>query len=229
MRMKRALRDMKSGKFVLLHDSETREDEIDMVMAAEFVGPSEIATMRQHGGGLICVALHPTIARNFGLPYMTDVYDAASSRFDILAATRPYDIPYDERTAFSLSVNHRKTFTGITDVDRALTIRELGRIGMRALNGSAFEEFGKNFRSPGHVPLLRAADGLLNERRGHTELSVVLAELAGVTPVVVICEMLDAQTNRALSKKGAEKYAEEHGLVILNGSDIVSEFQEAHG
>jgi len=223
--MENALKEMKSGKFVLLHDSETREDEIDMIIAAEFVGPSEIVTMRQHGGGLICVALHPTIAKNIGLPYITEVYDVASSKFDILTATRPHDIPYDERSAFSLSVNHRKTFTGITDVDRALTIRELGRIGMKALNGSAVEEFGKNFRSPGHVPLLRAADGLLNERKGHTELSVVLAKLAGVTPVVAICEMLDAQTNRALSKKRAEKYAEEHGLILLNGTEIISKFQ----
>lgn len=196
-----------------------------MLMAAEFVDPSQVATMRRDAGGLICVALHPTIAENFGLPYLTEVYEVASSKFNVLTKTRPHDIPYDERSAFSLSVNHRRTFTGITDIDRALTIRELGGLGARALDGPAVEEFGRNFRSPGHVPLLRAGDGLLDERQGHTELSIALAELAGVTPVVAVCEMLDAQTGRALSREAAAGYAEKHGMVFLNGSDIVEEYK----
>jgi 3,4-dihydroxy 2-butanone 4-phosphate synthase len=194
---------------------------VDMLVAAEFVSPSHVATMRQDAGGLICVALHPTIAENFGLPYLTEVYEAASSKFGVLAKIRPNDIPYDERSAFSLSVNHRRTFTGVTDIDRALTIRELGRLGAEALEGSALEEFGRNFRSPGHIPLLRAGDGLLDERQGHTELSVALAEFAEVTPVVTICEMLDARTNRALSREAAAGYAKKHGLAILDGSDVV--------
>jgi 3,4-dihydroxy 2-butanone 4-phosphate synthase len=196
-----------------------------MIIAAEFVGPSQVATMRRDAGGLICVALHPTIAENFGLPYLTEVYEVASPKFNVLTKTRPHDIPYDERSAFSLSVNHRRTFTGITDIDRALTIRELGGLGARALDGLAVEEFGRNFRSPGHVPLLRAGDGLLDERQGHTELSIALAELAGVTPVVAVCEMLDAQTGRALSREAAAEYAKKHDLVLLDGSDIVRKYK----
>lgn len=227
MSVERAAKALKAGKFVLLHDSVGRENEVDMLIAAEFVEPPHVATMRQDAGGLICVALHPTIADNFGLPYLTEVYDIASSKFDVVAKTKPDDIPYDERSAFSLAVNHRRTFTGITDIDRALTIRELGNIGARAFDGSLVEEFGRNFRSPGHVPLLRASGGLLNERRGHTELSVVLAELAGVTPVVSVCEMLDARTGRARSKGQAAEYAEKHGLVFLDGSDLVNELRRA--
>ena len=229
MSLERAAKALKAGKFVLLHDSDGRENEVDMLVAAEFVGPSHVATMRQDAGGLICVALHPTIAENFGLPYLTEVYEAASSKFDVLARIRPNDIPYDERSAFSLSVNHRRTFTGVTDIDRALTIRELGGLGARALDGPAVEEFGQNFRSPGHIPLLRAGDGLLDERQGHTELSVVLAELAGVTPVMVVCEMLDAKTNRALSRKSAAGYAKKHGLVLLDGSDILMGCKKRRG
>lgn len=228
MSVEQAVKALNTGKFVLLHDSVGRENEVDMLIAAEFVGAPQVATMRREAGGLICVALHPTIAENFGLPYLTEVYDVASSKFDVLANTRPNDIPYDERSAFSLAVNHRRTFTGITDIDRALTIRELGNMGAQALDGSVVEEFGRNFRSPGHVPLLRAADGLLDERQGHTELSVILAELAGVTPVVAVCEMLDARTGRALSKEEAAEYGKKHGLVLLDGSDIVSEFRRAN-
>lgn len=210
---------------MLVHDAPNRENEVDMVVAAESVGPKHVATMRRDAGGLICVALHPKIADNFGLPYLTEVYEKASSYFDVLPYTRPDDLPYDERSAFSLAVNHRRTFTGITDNDRALTIRELGKLGAKALNDPMIEEFGRNFRSPGHVPLLLAADGMLAERMGHTELVVALAGLAGITPVIAVCEMLDAGTGKALSLKAASAYASERGLTSLSGAEIVRAYR----
>ena len=136
-----------------------------------------------------------------------------------MVVTKPDDLPYDERSAFSISVNHRRTFTGVTDEDRALTIRELGKLGALAMDAPMIEEFGRNFRSPGHVPLLRAANGLLAERTGHTELAVVLAELAGVTPALAICEMLDATTGKALGLAKASEYARKKGMPLLAGMD----------
>lgn len=224
MSLDRALQALRAGNFVLVHDASDRENEVDMVIAAEAVEPNHVATMRRDAGGLICVALHPRIADNLGLPYMTEIYGAASSRYNVLEATKPDDIPYDERSAFSISVNHRRTFTGITDIDRALTIRELGKLGAQALDRRLVEEFGRNFRSPGHVPLLRAADGLVLKRQGHVELSMALAEMAGIVPVVVTCEMLDAQSNRALSWQDAVKYAKSNELTCLNGADIVQAY-----
>lgn len=225
MSIDRALEELRAGNFVLIHDASNREDEVDMVIAAEAVKPAHVAIMRRDAGGLICVALHPRLADNFGLPYMTEIYGIASSRYPALAATKPDDLPYDERSAFSISVNHRRTYTGVTDVDRALTISELGKLAARALNGPMAEEFGHNFRSPGHVPILRAAGGLVLERQGHTELVMALAEMAGITPAMAICEMLDAQTNRALSWKAAIEYAETRGLVCLSGKDIVRAYR----
>lgn len=226
MSIDRALQELLAGNFVLVHDASDRENEVDMVIAAEAVEPDHVATMRRDAGGLICVALHPRIADNLGLPYMTEIYGAALSRYNVLEATRPDDIPYDERSAFSISVNHRRTFTGITDVDRALTIRELGKLGARALDGPMAEEFGRNFRSPGHVPILRAANDLVLERRGHTELAVALAEMAGITPAVAICEMLDGETNRALSWEKAVDYAGEKGLPCLKASEILEAYSK---
>ncbi|MDI6819323.1 MAG: 3,4-dihydroxy-2-butanone-4-phosphate synthase [Candidatus Hodarchaeaceae archaeon] len=225
MSIDRALEELRAGNFVLIHDASNREDEVDMVIAAEAVKPAHIAAMRRDAGGLICVALHPRVADNFGLPYMTEIYDIASSRYHALAATKPNDLPYDERSAFSISVNHRQTRTGVTDIDRALTISELGKLGARALNGPMAEEFGRNFRSPGHVPILRAADGLVLERQGHTELAMALAEMADITPVMAICEMLDAQTNRALSWKAAVEYAEMRGFACLSGKDVMRAYR----
>lgn len=221
MSIDRALQALRAGNFVLVHDASDRENEVDMIIAAEAVEPHHVATMRRDAGGLICVALHPRIADNLRLPYMTEIYDAASPRYNVLTTTKPDDLPYDERSAFSISVNHRQTFTGITDVDRALTIRELGKLGAKALDGPMVEEFGRNFRSPGHIPLLRAANGLVLKRKGHTELTVALVEMAGLTPAVAICEILDTDTNRAMSWEKAVKYAGEKELSHLKAEEIV--------
>jgi 3,4-dihydroxy 2-butanone 4-phosphate synthase len=229
LNIERALDELRAGKFVLLHDATSRENETDMVVAAEMVGPRHVARMRRDAGGLICVAFHPKAAGNLGLPYLTDIYGPASSSFEVLKVTKPDDLPYDEHSAFSISVNHRRTFTGVTDSDRALTISELGKIGARAFDGSAVEDFGRNFRSPGHVPLLRAAKGMLSERQGHTELVVALAEMAGLTPVVAICEMLDAETHRALSGEGARGYAADNGLAYLKGQDVIRAYENWAG
>lgn len=226
MSLDKAIRAMREGKPILIHDSAKRENEVDITIRADAVQPRHVALMRRDGGGLICVAIHPKISKNLGLPYMQEVYEAASSRFKLLSHAKANDIPYDERSAFSISVNHRKTFTGVTDIDRALTISELGKLGAGAMSGSVTDGFGKAFRSPGHVPLLIAADGILKERKGHTELVVALAELAGVTPVVAICEMMDENTNRALSKEDAIKYAETHGLEFLEGSEIIRAYMK---
>lgn len=224
--MDEAIDAFRAGNFVLLHDSAKRENEVDMAILAYSVKPEHVAAMRMDAGGLICVALHPTIAKNFGLPYLTEIYREASRNFNILNVTHPYDLPYDEHSAFSIAVNHRHTFTGITDIDRALTISEIGKMGARGMNGPMADEFGREFRSPGHVPLLRAAEGLLAKRKGHTELVVALAELLGVTPVVAICEMLDAKTNRALSRDDAIEYGREHGFELLDGSEVIKVYGE---
>lgn len=226
MKMKLALEDIRNGKFVLIHDSSKREDETDLVVAAEKVHPAHVAAMRRDGGGLICVALHPKAAENLGLPFLTDIYGVASSSHEVLDAAAPDDLPYDERSSFSISVNHRRTFTGVTDTDRALTISELGKLTKRAFNGSVVDDFGRDFRTPGHVPLLRAAEGLTEERQGHTELAVALIEMAGVSPAAVVCEMLDEETKQALSPRRARGYAEEKGLVHLEGKKILRAYSD---
>ncbi len=218
--VRQAIADLKKGKFVLVHDVPTRENEVDFVLPAQFATSEAVARMRKDGGGLICATLHPTIARNLGLPYMTQIYEEACKRFPVLKALSPPRLPYDERSAFSISVNSRRTRTGITDEDRATTLRELAEVGELAMKGPTMDEFTKRFRSPGHVPLLPAAEGLLRSRKGHTELSVRLLEMAGLIPVGAICEMLDSSTHRALSLEDARKYAEEHGYVLLTCSDI---------
>ncbi|MBP1928686.1 3,4-dihydroxy 2-butanone 4-phosphate synthase [Methanolinea mesophila] len=218
--MKEALEALREGKFVLLYDFDDRERETDLIIRADAVTPEKIVTLRRDGGGLICTAVHPDAAARLGLPFASDLLHGIS------AVEQQGDIPYDRRnhSSFSLWVNHRSTFTGITDRDRAVTINAIAGQVRRSLNGGG-HNFAAEFRTPGHVALLRAAEGLLSQRRGQTELSIAMAEMAGITPAVVVCEMLDNESGLALSKEDARAYGKKHGIIFVEGSDVISAWE----
>ena len=224
-----AVQALRQGKVICLYDYDNRERETDLVFAAEFSTPKLVYQLRRDAGGLMCVAIDPLACDKLGIPYITDVLRYAGNCGNGFGAIESIyekvgDIPYDTKSSFSLWVNHRKVYTGITDVDRSLTIKELANITDSALNGNKIP-FGAQFRSPGHVPLLRCAPGLLKDRRGQTELSIVLARAANVTPAMVMCEMLDGQTGRALTKQDARNYAENNGLAFVEGSEVEALFK----
>ncbi|MDR2544108.1 MAG: 3,4-dihydroxy-2-butanone-4-phosphate synthase [Methanobrevibacter sp.] len=218
--LKKGIDRVKKGEFILVYDDDEREGETDMIIGAEFVTGSQVATMRQDAGGLICTCIHPNYCDKIGLPYMNDIMEVAKDKFPILDKLTPNDIPYDERSSFSIWVNNRKTFTGITDNDRALTISSVAKL----CKEEKFDQFGNEFRSPGHVSLLRGVYDLLEKRQGHTELSLALAEMAGITPVTVVCEMMDGKTKESLSIENAENYAKTNDLAFLDGSKIIDEY-----
>lgn len=211
---------LRNGEFILVYDNDDREGEVDMIIASEFVQPRDVASMRDNAGGLICNCLHPLYCDALGLPFMNEIMQAASSTYPVLSTLAPNDIPYDERSSFSIWVNHRDSFTGVTDHDRAMTIREMAIM----LKEERYNDFGKLFRSPGHVCLLRGAEALLANRAGHTEMGLAMCEMAGVTPVCVVCEMMDSETGQATSFEDAKLFAEENGLVMLKGEDIIEAY-----
>ncbi len=220
-RIEDAIDALRQGKFVLLHDGKDRENEVDMLIAAEHVRPEHIASMRKDAGGLICLALSYKVASGLGLTYMHDMLKRVADSNNILSRIIYSSTPYGDKPSFSITINHRDTYTGITDRDRALTISSMARVAAKVMNGNSgegIEEFASSFRSPGHVPLLIASKGLLVERRGHTEMAIRLAEVAGIAPAVAICEMLDSSTYTALSLDKAYKYARVNELCIIEGS-----------
>ncbi len=225
--VQRAAESLKNGEMILLFDSDDREGETDFVIPANKVTPAHVYKMRKDGGGLICVAIHPLAASKLGLPFYADILRHSDLNGDGKTLRKMVekdgDIPYDSKSSFSLWVNHRDTFTGITDKDRSLTISRIGEFVSKAMDGMDVD-LSSEFRSPGHVSLLRAADALVIQRAGQTELSVVLAEFAGIIPAMAICEMLDGTNGMALSKDDAMKYADEHGLVFIEGKDVIQEF-----
>ncbi|MHC3379687.1 3,4-dihydroxy-2-butanone-4-phosphate synthase [Haloarcula sp. H-GB5] len=200
------------GEPVLIHDAADREGETDLVYPAGAVTPDAVARMRNDAGGLVCVALTDNVAEALELPFMQEVLNHPTAA--------DHDLAYDERSSFSLTVNHRDTFTGITDDDRSLTIRELATVAA----DPDPDAFSDAFRSPGHVHLLRAAPDGLSDREGHTELALALAAAADQPEAAVVCEMLDDETGAALPPAAARAYADREGLVYVEGASLLERF-----
>ena len=224
MTLESAIASLKRGEFVLLHDSAGRENEIDMVTAAEFVTPEHVARMRQHGGGLICMAIDNSFGQNLGIKYMHDILSNSDS-FDSKSKEMIMGLaPYGDHPTFSITINHYQTYTGITDRDRALTIREMANL-FKIENKR--NKFVSSFKTPGHVPLLIGSRGLLASRQGHTEMSIYLAQLAELVPVTAICEMMDAETYSALSVEKAQHYAKQNAIPFIDGKELI-EYAKVH-
>ncbi len=222
-----ALGSLKRGEFVLVYDSDDRERETDLIKAAASTTPADLTRLRTDGGGLVFMMVSHEVAELFGLPFLADVFYREGARFPALKELIPNDIPYDAKSAFSVPINHRRTFTGITDEDRALTVRRFGELAAEAREmdpDHAQRLLGREFRAPGHVAVCRASPNPLATRMGHTELGIALVTMAGLTPVAVGAEMMTAGS--ALPKRDAMAYAEREGLLFLEGRDVVEAWRE---
>jgi len=214
----------RAGKPVCLFDAENREGETDLLFPGQ---SAEAATMRQlrfDCGGLLFLAIGHEVGERFSLPFVQDLHmdERLMSDYPVLKELQTDDLQYDARSAFTLSINHRDTFTGITDRDRALTTRRFAELYSElSEDDNALEMLGKEFRTPGHIPVCRESEGGLSRRQGHTELAVGLARLAGMTPVVIGAEMLQPDGDLALPVDDARVWATERGIPFLTGKELM--------
>jgi 3,4-dihydroxy 2-butanone 4-phosphate synthase/GTP cyclohydrolase II len=194
--VEQAIADVRAGKLVLVADDESRENEGDLITAAEKITPETINFMLVHGRGLICLTLTPERCEALGLPQMVEHNTEA------------------HETAFTVSVDAGARFgvtTGISAADRAATVR----VAIDPVSTAS------DLRRPGHVFPLRARPGGVLQRVGQTEASVDLARLAGLYPAGVICEVLNADGTMA-RRPELERFAAEHGLTFLTVAQIVA-------
>ncbi len=220
---------LRSGKFVLIFDSDSREAETDMMVASEHVTFESVRTLRKEAGGLICTTVPAEVWQKLDLPFLAELFAESYAKHPVLRGLAPNDLPYDTKSAFSLTINHRRTFTGIPDRDRALTISQFAQMGkeLAPLDADqARERFGHDFRAPGHVFLLNSQPGMLDDRRGHTELSSALLRMGGMFPSATICEMM-GDDGKALTKDKAQDYARRYGLPYLEGAEIIEAWQSS--
>jgi 3,4-dihydroxy 2-butanone 4-phosphate synthase len=193
VRFKQALADMRQGRPVLLMDDFDRENEADLIVAAEKITDRSMAQMIRDGSGIVCLCLTDEALQHLQLPPM--VIDN-QSRFS---------------TAFTVSIEARHgVTTGVSAADRVTTIKAAIANGVQA----------GDLASPGHVFPLRATAGGVLARRGHTEGSVDLAVLAGLQPAAVLCELMNPDGTMARGDE-ISNYAAEHGLQVLSIAELV--------
>ncbi len=200
----------------MIFDSPEREGEIDLVFYGGSVTRNTIYLLRTLAGGLICFATSHEIGSAMGLKLFYKYLE------DLGLGKLVKKPKYGDYPAFSLWLNHQSVKTGITDEDRAKTVKELHATVELALTDpeGARSKLLNEFMSPGHVPLLLAKN--LDERRGHTELSVRLMESLGLVPSAVFAEMLDY--GRALSLEKAKELSKSLGIPLLSGDEIIDSF-----
>jgi 3,4-dihydroxy 2-butanone 4-phosphate synthase / GTP cyclohydrolase II len=188
-----ALADVRAGKMVVVCDAEDRENEGDLVLAAQFATPEAINFMAMHARGLICLALTPERCEELGLELMTAKNESSL------------------KTAFTVTIEAREgVSTGISTEDRARTVQV-------AIDPRTKPE---DIVQPGHIFPLKAKAGGVLERTGHTEAGVDLTRLAGLNPGAVICEILNDDGTMARVPDLA-RYSREHGLKMITVTDLI--------
>jgi 3,4-dihydroxy 2-butanone 4-phosphate synthase/GTP cyclohydrolase II len=194
--IERAIEDIREGRLIIVADDEDRENEGDLVGAAEGMTPDSINFMTKHGRGLICLTLTPERCNALGLQQMADENTESNE------------------TAFTVSIDGAKRFgvtTGISAWDRWKTIHI-------AIDPATSAE---DLRRPGHVFPLRGRPGGVLQRVGQTEASIDLARLANLYPAGVICEILD-DDGQMMRRPQLEKFAEEYGLTFVTVAQLVA-------
>ena len=189
-----AIEQIRRGGMVVVVDDEDRENEGDLIMAAEDVTPEAMAFFLEYTSGLYCVPLEPARADELDLPLM------------VVANTEAL------RTAFTVSVDYRHgTTTGISSHDRAVTIKSLIDPATRPTD----------LNRPGHIFPLRYRPGGVLKRAGHTEATVDLCRLAGKSPSGVLCEIVTKDKSDMARLPELTEFAREHGLPIVSIADLI--------
>jgi 3,4-dihydroxy-2-butanone 4-phosphate synthase len=193
-----AIKDLQRGHFIIVVDDETRENEGDLVIAAEKITPSRVNFMIKKAGGLICVPMEGKRLDELKLPLM--VPDCDNTEIT--------------RCKFTVSVDLKNgRSTGISAQDRCNTIKAL-------VDGKA-----EDFARPGHIFPLRYAEAGVLEREGHTEAAVDLCKIAGLNPTAVICEILKEDGDTA-KLDDLKEYANKHNLKIISIEDLIKHRKE---
>ncbi|MEO8138396.1 MAG: bifunctional 3,4-dihydroxy-2-butanone-4-phosphate synthase/GTP cyclohydrolase II [Gemmatimonadota bacterium] len=194
--IEQAIDDLRNGKLIIVADDEDRENEGDLICAAELVTPEMVNFMITHARGWVCLALPPERCEQLDLQQM-QVQNSES-----------------QRTAFTITIDADPRFgvtTGISASDRAKTIHV-------AINPATVPG---DLRRPGHIQPVRARPGGVLQRVGHTEAAVDLARLAGLNPAGVICEILQADGSAA-RRPQLEAFAAEHNLTFVTIAELVA-------
>ncbi len=191
--IEQALEDLRQGKVILVIDDPDRENEGDLICAAQFASTENVNLMASDAKGLICMPMSAALCESLGLPQMVE------------------ENTDNHSTAFTVSIDHVDTTTGISAVERALTARKCVEEGAKP----------ENFRRPGHMFPLQAREGGVLKRAGHTEATVDLMRLAGLAECGLCCEIM-REDGTMMRTKELLSFAKERNLTVITIADLIA-------
>lgn len=200
MSIEDAIEHFKQNKFLIVMDDENRENEGDLICAAANVTPAHVAFLVRHSSGYVCAPMSNEVADQLDLP--------------LLRTGMKYESNADDRhgTAYTITVDVAEgTTTGISAHDRALTCAKLAEPGAKPTD----------FLKPGHICPLRAVDGGVLERRGHTEAAVDLSRLSNLPPVSVICELVNDSDGSMMRLDDCKTFGKKHNIPLITIEQLV--------
>ncbi len=191
--IEQALEDLRQGKVILVIDDPDRENEGDLICAAQFASTENVNLMASDAKGLICMPMSAALCESLGLPQMVE------------------ENTDNHSTAFTVSIDHVDTTTGISAVERALTARKCVEEGVKP----------EDFRRPGHMFPLQAREGGVLKRAGHTEATVDLMRLAGLAECGLCCEIM-REDGTMMRTKELLSFARERNLTVITIADLIA-------
>ena len=191
--IEQALEDLRQGKVILVIDDPDRENEGDLICAAQFASTENVNLMASDAKGLICMPMSAALCESLGLPQMVE------------------ENTDNHSTAFTVSIDHVDTTTGISAVERALTARKCVEEGAKP----------EDFRRPGHMFPLQAREGGVLKRAGHTEATVDLMRLAGLAECGLCCEIM-REDGTMMRTKELLSFARERNLTVITIADLIA-------
>lgn len=191
--IEQALEDLRQGKVILVIDDPDRENEGDLICAAQFASTENVNLMASDAKGLICMPMSASLCESLGLPQMVE------------------ENTDNHSTAFTVSIDHVDTTTGISAVERALTARKCVEEGAKP----------EDFRRPGHMFPLQARKGGVLKRAGHTEATVDLMRLAGLAECGLCCEIM-REDGTMMRTKELLSFARERNLTVITIADLIA-------
>jgi len=195
-----AVKRFQEGSFLVVMDDEDRENEGDLILSAKFATPEKLAFVIRHTSGIVCAPLTADLATKLFLHPMTQNNSDPN------------------QTAFTVSIDHEGSSTGVSAADRSLTFRSLAEPNVTSTQ----------FRRPGHVFPLVAKAGGVRERRGHTEVTLDFCKLAGLPMVGLLAELTN-DDGTMMRLKDCAAFAKQHSLPLVNIQQVASYLEEREG
>ena len=218
---------LRRGLAICLYDFPGREEETDVLFIGTGVSAENVDFLRRHVGGPLAVYVSGDFLARLGVQTFRDfvrAVDACPCLKGVVEKSRSHDL------RFAISIDARDNFTGCSPVESAHTINrlfELVRIAGDMSNTELVAQFCERFISPGHVPVIHVAKGLLAERKGHAELSMTIAIKHGLPTLVVAAELTDPRTLQSMRLEAAQEFASRYDMPFVTGEDVVSWFRES--